>query len=230
MVQKNIKIHADSGTPLKAVAKSATIAQKPLRRYGRSPSSGKGNFWKYFALALILILAIYFLTRPLRSKSAKNYISQGDSFLAENKYVSADLQYEKASILDSGNNTAKERRILADSASKNVEILKNFYQENNYPDQLNNLEKAESVPQKATDSVLLSKRLIENGQYQLAAISAKNATEMASNYRDAWVYLGLSDKEIAQKVELKPDVVSAYLAESNDAFAKVKQLDPEYKI
>lgn len=203
----------------KSKTKSAVSAEKP-----------KKNFWKYFCVVLILILAVYFLTKPLRSKSAKDYVSRGDTFLAENKYVSADLEYEKALKLDSKNSLAKERITLADNASKNIAILEDFYKENNYTDLLNNLEKAESIPQNATDSVTLSKQLIENGQYQLAAISAKNATEMASNYRDAWVYLGLSYKEIAQNVELKPDVASSYLTASNDAFAKVKQLDPEYKI
>jgi hypothetical protein len=199
--------------------KPDVVAEKPKRR-----------FWKYFAIVLILILAIYFLTKPLRSKSAKNYISKGDSFLAENKFVSADLEYEKASVLDSKNSTAKERRTLAENASENVKMLESFYEENNYPDQLNNLKQSESVPQNATDAVILSKQMIQNGQFQLAAISAKTATEMAGNYRDAWVYLGLSYKEISQNVELKPDVAATYLAKSNDAYKKVKQLDPEYKI
>jgi tetratricopeptide (TPR) repeat protein len=202
----------------------------PVAKQAAPVKKTNRNFWKYFIIALILILAIYVLTKPLRSKASKEYVSKGDSFLAQNKYVSADLEYEKALELDSKNELATQRKTLADNASKNVITLESFYKENNYPDQLNKLKQAENVPQNATDAVILSKQLIQSGQYQLAAISAKNAVEMASNYRDAWVYLGLSYKEIAQNVELRPDVASGYMSQSNDAFAKVKQLDPEYKI
>ena len=176
---------------------------------------------------MIFLLAIA-LTRPLRQSWAKDFTNHGDSYLAEKKYVSATVEYKKAQTLDSDNKEIADRLALAGEAQNNVLKLEEFYRQSNNIAQLDLFNKARSVPESSYDLVALSKTLLESNEPQLAAEAAKTATEMDKEYRDAWLYLGISNLNTARQVELKSEAANNYLVQAKESFKQAKSLDPSH--
>jgi len=181
-------------------------------------------------LIFLVFLLLFFLIKPLRTYSAQKYITEGDRYLANKEYLHADLAYDKALTLFPSSKTAKERKTLTEEASRNVLVLEDFYKENNFGEQKEKLDEATTFPTNETEAVNLSKQLIEEKEYQLAIIPAKTATEMAPDYRDAWIYLGIANLKTAQLTNLSSDIQAGYIAKAKEAFEKAKQIDPESKV
>lgn len=185
---------------------------------------------KWFVLILIFVFVIFLATQPLRGKVARSYVEKGNQYLAEKKYISAEIEYKKALILDSDNKEAETNIELADEASKNVEALESFYKKSNYSDQFKTYQEATAFPKNEVEAVKLAKKLIEKKEYQLAIIPAMTATEMAPDYRDAWVYLGIANKKTADEEQISPEGKKVYLARVKIAEEKIKEIDPEYSL
>lgn len=181
-------------------------------------------------LIILAIIILFFVIKPLRTYSAQKYITEGDNYLANKQYIHADLSYEKALIIFPGSKTAKERKALAADSSKNIALLQNFYKDNNFNSQKDKLDEASAFPVDETEAVKLSKKLIEEKEYQLAIIPAKTATEMGPDYRDAWLYLGIANLKTAELVDLSVDAKASYTQKAKDAFDQAKKIDPESKI
>lgn len=181
-------------------------------------------------LIFLIFLLLFFLIKPLRTYSAQKYVTEGDKYLANKEYLHADLAYDKALTLLPSNKTAKERKTLAKEASQNVLVLESFYKSNNFNGQKEKLDEATTFPTNETEAVKLSKQLIEEKEYQLAIIPAKTATEMAPDYRDAWIYLGIANLKTAELTDLSSEVQAGYIAKAKEAFEKAKQIDPESKV
>lgn len=176
---------------------------------------------------VIVLFLLILLSSPLRGKAANNYVEKGDDFLLQKKYVSAEVEYKKALALNSENAVAKDHMDLAQKAAINVEEFERFFDLPQFSDFKTKFETAKEVPNNQSDAVKLSKRMIEDKEYQLAIIPAKTALEMDNEYRDAWLYLGIANLKTAEQTELKPEVQKNYLAEAKNSFNKVLQLDPE---
>ncbi len=190
------------------------------------------NPYKKILLIIILLLICCFVvslvTKPLRIKWSKNYVVSGDSYLAQKKYLHAEVEYKKSLFLYWKNDTANQKLALAQNAETNVLLLKDFYQTTNKSefDLLNNTIK---LPDTSVTAVKNCKDLIGKNEYQLAIIAAQNAVEMDKNYRDAWVYLGIANLETAEFTELTTKNQEKYLADAKSAMEKASTLDPEYQ-
>lgn len=178
-------------------------------------------------LVILVVILMFILMKPLRIYSSHKFSSAGDNYLAQNKYLHADLAYEKALILSPKDTGVMAKRALAKEASENIVKLESFY--NSFSDKKALFDSAVSFPKTETDAVKLSKQLIEQGEYQLAAIPAETATQMDPGYFDAWFYLGIANLRTAQLVELSPEIRQKYLDMAREALKKAKEIDPESK-
>jgi len=138
-----------------------------------------------------------------------DYVKKGDGLLEQKKYLSAELQYRKAIILKK-NVKAQERMDLSKKAQTNVLELELFYAEKDNLDQLNLFSKVKEVPENAKNAVVLSKTLIESGEYQLAIVAADTALQMDPGYDIAKEYLSIANKETSNLTELSPDAQRFY--------------------
>lgn len=181
-------------------------------------------------LIILVIILLFFLLKPLRTHSSNKFVLAGDEYLANKKYLHADLAYEKALTLSPKDSAIMAKRALAKSASEDVEKLENLYQNEKFSSDKEMLESASEFPANETEALKLSKDLIEKGEYQLASIPAKTATEMDPGYRDAWLYLGIANLKTAQLVELSPEVKQSYMDKAKTALQKAKEIDPESKV
>jgi len=182
---------------------------------------------KWLVIIAIALVILFLLSSPLRGKAASKYISRGDNYLSEKKYLSAELEYDKALTLSSGNLTARQRKLLADKASKNILELESYSNLSGFSALTNKIGEASAFPKNQSEAVKLSRKFIEEKEYQLAIIPAKTAIEMDKEYRDAWLYLGIANLKTAQLVELSPSVREDYLNKAKEAFNKTLALDPE---
>jgi len=180
---------------------------------------------KWTIIVIIVFVVFFLLTKPLRGYSSNNYVTSGDNYLKERKFLAADLEYQKALVFDPGNIKAEGRRIL-EKASKNVLELENFPNINFSA----KIKEATVFPENEVEAVKLSKKLIEENEYQLATIPALTATEMDKEYRDAWLYYGIANLKSGELLQIKPEIKEEYFKKAKEAFAKVKEIDPEYKI
>lgn len=182
---------------------------------------------KWLLIVAIVLAVLFLATSPLRGKAADNYVSKGDELLLQKKYISAEVEYKKALTLNAGNVVAKDHIDLAQKAAINIGEFERFFDLPQFDDFKNKFETATGVPANQSDAVKLSRAMIEDGEYQLAVIPAKTALEMDSEYRDAWLYLGIANLKTAQLSELKLEARLQYLSEAKKSFDKVLELDPE---
>ena len=184
---------------------------------------------KWLLGIIIFLFLLVLLSSPLRGKAATNYIEQGDSLLLQKKYVSAEVEYKKALTLNSNDAVAKDHMDLANKAALDISEFERFFDLPQFTNFKDKYEEATEVPANQSDVVKLSRKLVEDGEYQLAIIPAKTALEMDESYRDAWLYLGIANLKTAQLAELKTEAQNLYLSEAKKAFNKVLELDPENK-
>lgn len=199
----------------------------------KSSIRNHGKYWpitKWVFILVLFFLVIYLGTLPVRGSLAKKYLSQGDAFLTQEKYLSADLAYRKAQVLTPKDANAVTKRELAGKASRNILELKDLVRSQNLEAKTSLFELATSVPKSETDAVRTSRQLIEKGEYQLAIIPAKTATEMDKTYRDAWVYLGIANLRAATLLETNNEVQLQYRNAAKDAFNQAYSLDPTYEV
>ena len=185
---------------------------------------------KWLVYIILAIMILFLLSSPLRAKLAKDYISKGDELLAEKKYLSAQLEYQKALSLKKGNKAALDRIELAKDGEKNILTLEPFYEEQNNAKQIDLIKQATEVPKTEKEGVLLAKQLIEKGEYQLAAIPVKTVLEMDSSYQDAQTYLAIANIKTAELTELSPENKQYYLEESKSVAKGLDQTNEVAKI
>lgn len=186
-------------------------------------------FLKWVLITLIFVFVITLATKPLRKIWANNYIERGDEYLLQKKYASATLAYRKSLFLYWKNDEAKQRIALSNKSALDVITLKNFYQEKNVWSQTDLMSQAIALPDSEVDAIKLSKSLIEKGEYQYAILPALNGTEMDQTYRDAWLYLGIANFEVAQNIEMDNSTRNVYINEAKRALNKASIIDPEYQ-
>ena len=173
--------------------------------------------------------AVFLASSPLRTSWSNKFISRGNDCLNQKKYVSAIVEYKKAELL-APSGDIKQKISFARESQTDVYKLENFYRENNNIVQLEIFNQVRNVPNSSYDMVSLSKLLIEQNEPQLAIEAAKTATEMDKEYRDAWLYLGISNLAAAKQVELSGDNYKAYADKGKVALQKAKLLDPSYAV
>lgn len=195
----------------------------------KGTTPGLTGMVKWLIILLLLSVLLIISTSPLRGHAAKRLIKKGDNFLAENKYVSAALLYDKAAAL-SGKDSVSGKKALLSRASTDILKLEEFYKDRGNKEKIEKIEKVSGVPANEVEAVKLSRAMIEEGEYQLAIVSAKTATEMDPEYKDAWVYLAIANKKTAENVELLPETRKQYLEGSERALEKAKGFDPSVNI
>lgn len=165
--------------------------------------------WVLIIAAAIILLDL--ITVPLRRNWSNDYFDRGNTYLDQKKYLSAELEYQKALFLYSGNEVAQTNLDLAGKAENDISVLENYYNSRKLETENEAFAKAKEVPASPAEAVKTSKELIEAGEYQLAIIPAKTATEMDSNYQSGWEYLGIAALYSSQKVEIGADAKQKYL-------------------
>lgn len=179
--------------------------------------------------ATMLLGAMYLISTPLRTSWSKKFIGRGDADLNQKKYVSAIVEYKKAELLNPSGDITKKISLARDSQT-DVYKLENFYRENDNIGQQEIYNQVSAVPDSSYEMVTLSKSLIEKSEPQLAIEAARTATEMDKEYRDAWLYLGISNLAVAKQVELSGDNYQIYLNQGKQALQKSQKLDPSYAV
>lgn len=174
---------------------------------------------------VILLVAASF---PIRSALSKKYIESGDKYLLQRKYISAIVEYKKAKFLRDSENV-EEKITLTTESQKDVLALEPFIREKNDISAMELLAQAKKVRGSAYDSVTYAKSLIEQNEPQVAVVAVGVALEMNKNYRDAWLYKGISHLECAKKLELSAENRNYHIDEARKALDKAKQLDPVYE-
>lgn len=190
-------------------------------------SKNQNKLLLWFTIICVAFLALFFIIKPICASFSEKYIARGDNYLMQKKYLSADLEYEKAHSL-SNNQKAVDRRELTEKCARNILEMKDMLSEKNNIALLNLFSEVNTVPKVESEAVKKSKELIEKNEYQLAIIPALTAIEMDQNYRDAWLYLGIANLKSAQFLELKQDDRDYYLSNAKNALNKAKEIDPQY--
>lgn len=182
---------------------------------------------KWLIIVAIVVLLVLLAIKPLRKGWSDNYVEEGNIYLKQKKYLTAELQYRKALLLNRDSSEAKKMIFVVKEATKDVLTLKDFYQQRKLEIETSLYAKAQSVPENEVEAVKLAKELIEKEQYQLAIIPAKTATLMDRNYFEAWLYLGIANIETARHLEAKDDQKQNYFQEAKEAFSRATELNKD---
>ena len=185
--------------------------------------------FKWILVLSIAFTAIALASRPLCRSWSLRYLGLGDEFLLQKRYLQAETEYQKSILLDSKNNTTKQRLALVQAGSRDILALRNFFVEKNLTRETELFDEATAIPTKERDAVLSAKKLIEREEYQLAIIPTKTALEMDDGYRDGWLYLGIANIKCAQFLEIKEFDRFYYLGKAKESLDRAKAIDPEYK-
>ncbi|MFA7244283.1 MAG: hypothetical protein WC080_03300 [Patescibacteria group bacterium] len=196
--------------------------RKPPHNFGEK-SWKKAALWSVIGLLLIVIL--YFALSPARVSGTNKYITSGDDFLKNRKFISALVEYRKAAFL-AGSSKANERTIIARESEKDITKLEPFFREINDIDALNDLSEANKVPQNESEAVKDAKAYIENGRPDLAILVATTATEMDENYADAWIYLGLANYYMMKDAEISGESREFYRGKAEESWQKARLAEP----
>ncbi len=181
------------------------------KKFSRRSKKGLNPVLKWLLIVIVVIILLDLITLPLRRSWSDNYLAAGNTYLDQKKYLSAELEYQKALFLYSDNAEAKNNLDLAGKAESDISVLENYYKVRKIQTENTAFAKAENVPATPAEAVKTAKDLIEAGEYQLAIISAKTATEMDSNYTSGWEYLGVAALYSSQKVEIGAAAKQKYL-------------------
>ena len=182
---------------------------------------GKRGKFFWITASIILIVVLYVASIPLRNFLSGKFVAYGDDYLAQKKYVSAVLEYNKAKVLskkydpDYKINQAKQAEVnLSTIESKVDQSSKDA------------IAKAKKMPEDEVEAVRTAKELIEKGHWQEALFSVNTALEMDRGYKDAWLYLGIAYSFDANDREISLEGKKYYSEKSKEAFNKVLELDP----
>ncbi|MFA7252949.1 MAG: hypothetical protein WC107_00160 [Patescibacteria group bacterium] len=182
---------------------------------------------KWTLIFLIILLTLSLLTKPARGKWSNNYVEKGDLYLEQKKFLSADLEYKKALVLNGKNEKAAERRQLAELGTSDILSLEDFFKEKKLTEQSQYFELAKKVPAEPIQAVKNSKLLIEKEEFQLASAAAKIAIEMDKTSADGWLYLGISQLKIAENIEMNSNLKKQLREEAKQSFTAAKSLNPD---
>jgi tetratricopeptide (TPR) repeat protein len=204
---------------------------KDYKNASAKSKAPSGNSWivliKYLLVIILTILIIDLLLKPLRSNWSDDYLAKGDIYLEQKKYLSAEIQYRKALLLKKQNASAKKHLDLAQKAQSNVWVLKDFFTERKIDSEILKFEKAGQDFKTPFEATKTSRDLLQLGEYQLAEIPAESATEINSEYKDGWIYLGLSRYLSSKNIEATDEVKKTELSEAKTAFEKALAIDPD---
>lgn len=186
-------------------------------------------FFKWLIICVIGLLFLGLITKPLRKIWSNKYFEKGEIYLEQKKFESAVLEYRKSLFLYWKIGRAQDRIKLARESSADVLKLEKFYEERKLDSQIKVIRKIKADPEDEVSAIKFSKELIEKNEFQYAVIAAKNATEIDTNYRDAWLYLGIANLKTIKMLELTETARKKYKEAAEKALSKAKKLDPEYQ-
>jgi len=208
------------------------MAQTAMKDYSdkthiSKESAGRGflfNLLKWLLIVAIIFLALDLVTKPIRKNWAGDYLARGNTYLDQKKYLSAELEYQKAVFLYSDNAEAKNNLDLAGKAESDISVLESYYIEQKIDTAISAFVQAKQVPTTPAEAVRIAKELIEAGEYQLALIPAKTATEMDGNYQSGWEYYAIAALYSSQKVEIGATAKKKYKDEIVVAKSHLKEI------
>lgn len=185
---------------------------------------------KYFwvSASAVLIIVLFIISIPLRNFLSGRFMDNGNKFLAEKKYVSAVLEYNKAKILSNKYNPS-EKIDAVRKAETNILVFEKVLGEEIKKEDTEKIALAKEMPEDEVAAVKDAKKMIEEGFYQQAIILLNTALEMDKNYKDAWLYLGVANSYGASDPEVSKEGREIYAERVEEAFKKVQELDPGNK-
>ena len=175
-------------------------------------------------LIIASIIIIYVLTTPYRNYLSKNLISKGEEMLVERKYVSAYVNFLKASILAQNKKDSEQKMALSKKASEDIGAIKNILQNKN-PDLYKLLEISE---QKSCD-LENDKLMIEKDLSQIAIINLKFCAEEGPKNYESWLYLGSAYWQLSESDQIFKEQKPNLRDRSISAFEQAYYTDPTKK-
>lgn len=176
---------------------------------------------KWLAVTIAIILFLFLSSWPLRNWQYKKYITQADQLLADRKYVSAYVVYEKAGILMPTRNEPEGRQSLAISASRNINDLRNFLTEKNRSDDIKLLEKLDGDCDLAED-----RQLVEADKSQFTITNLGKCLVSEPRNINVNITLGVANLKIAQSTEIFKQYRDEFYSASKSAFLLAYDKDP----
>jgi hypothetical protein len=186
-------------------------------------------FLKWFLIVGIIFNFVKLVTKPMIYSWSKNYTEVGDQYLAENKYLSASVEYDKAVFLNNKNTAAKSNSLLAEQAQLDVTKLSSFYFSRGETDKATLSSNENFNSQDPVSLLNQAKNFLDSGDFQLSIVAAKKATELHPTLRDGWLYLGIANLKTAENIEMIQSNRELYLKNSKEALMNAKNIDSKYQ-
>jgi len=179
-----------------------------IRKKGEPQEESRLHKWaKWFLIGAIILVSLELVTKPIRCHWASNYREQGDQYLIQKKYLSAELEYQKSLFLYKGK-AARERLVLTNQAQTDVLALKPFLKERKVTKSLEDFDKA-TAKYSHYDALRVSKELYEKGELQLALVALESDTDRTSAEYQS--FDKIISKAIVARTELSSQAKEKYL-------------------
>lgn len=180
------------------------------------------KFIKIILSIIIAIILIFVVTIPWRKYVFNKNISQGNDFLAEQKYTDAYVKYQKAGLLQIDSEKAESRQKLAKNGAGDILVLRQFLTDNNYSDLLKLVDDANSKICK----IDVDRALIEKKMSEVAIVNLKFCANDGPRDYQSWIFLGLANLKLADSNHMFADMKPNFRQQAANAFAKAYQVDP----
>jgi hypothetical protein len=182
----------------------------------------KINWLKTTIWIVVSIILLFVITIPWRRYVFNKNISQGDDFLAQQKYTEAYVEYQKAGLLQVDDQKAGDRLKLAKDSASNVLVLQQFLQCNNYSDLLKLIDDANSK----VCNLAADRALINNNLPEVAKINLEFCANSGPRDDQSWLFLGLADLKLADSDHEFSDLKPGFRQQAANAFAKAYTANP----
>lgn len=180
-------------------------------------------FWLTASLALIIIIII--ISIPIRNYLSGLFIKTGDSYLLQKKFVSAEIEYNKAKILSNKYNPSSKIATVK-NAETNILVIEDLLKQNHVQPELTKISEAKKIPVDEITGVKTAKKMIEDGYYPEAIICLKTTLEMDRTYKDAQLFLGIAYLNGARDAQVSKEGRASYQEKATEAFRRTLELDP----
>ena len=185
----------------------------------------KYNWKKLIKPAIWLVagvILLFVITIPWRKYVFNRNIKQGDDLLTNQKYTDAYVKYQKAGLLQVDNQQAESRQKLAKDSAKDISVLKQFANDNNYADLSKLIGEANSNLCKLD----ADRALIENNLAGIAIVNLKFCLNDGPKDYQSGIFLGLAYLHLANDSHMFSEFKADFRLKAVDAFTKAYAIDP----
>lgn len=186
---------------------------------------------RFVYIGIIIILGFFLiilLLTPLRNWGARRYLERGDKYLNDLKYLEAQIEYQKASILTPLDVKVSGKIKLTIDAETDISKLKSYFEAQSVTAMLNDFRAVDEIDADAEALTKLALSFIVRNEPQMAVVAATKATKVLPQYRDGWLYLAISHDKAARTGELSQKSIDWLINQRDKAYNQAVALDPAY--